>query len=356
MLSQACSGEARSSRHTPCAVTLKSIHLPANGTRSEPTVCMTNKENLLRAIRRNAPAWVPHRYDGSLTLLRANTVPRALQGGLDDWGVRWIGTNSDEGSYPDGKPVLTIDDVDSLQSPATDWQMVTDDLRRQVAAKASQDTLLIAYNEMVLYERAQLLLGTTEFLMAVALAPEKLESLLDKIADYGQRQTEALMDAGAAGVRFTDDWGTQTALFMSPPSWRKLIKPRLKRLYDTVKDRDGLIFQHSCGRIDAIVPDLIEIGLDVLDPCQPAANDIREWKRRYGDRLSFMGGLDTQGYLTFGEPIEVETRVTEIVGHLSAGGGYIAAPSHTITIPEANRAAMMRAIDTINHSRLEKQR
>lgn len=312
---------------------------------------MTNRENLLRTIRRDNPAWVPHRYGRELTLLRAKVSPRPPEGGLDDWGVRWISTNSDEGSYPDGKPVLSIDDVDSLEPPATDWHMVTDELLQQVTAKSGEDTLLIAYNEMMLYERAQLLLGTTEFLMAVALAPEKLEVLLDKIVAYGQRLTEALMDAGVAGIRFTDDWGTQTALFMSPPSWRRLIKPRLKRLYDTVKERGGLVFQHSCGRIEAIVPDLIEIGLDVLDPCQPAANDIFGWKRRYGDRLSFMGGLDTQSYLSFGKPQEVETEVARVVSVMSEGGGYIAAPSHTITIPEANRTAMMTAISKINQQK-----
>jgi uroporphyrinogen decarboxylase len=312
---------------------------------------MTHRENLLRTIRRENPAWIPHRYDGSLTLLHPKTTPRALQGGLDDWGVRWIGTDSDEGSYPDGKTVLALDAIETFEPPRTDWAAVRDDMRRQVAAKANDDTLRIAYNEMILYERAQLLLSTTGFLTAVALEPERLELLLDKIADYGCAQTIAMMEAGVDGVRFTDDWGTQTALFMSPASWRRLIKPRLKRLYDAVKLRDGLVFQHSCGRITDIVPDLIEIGLDVLDPCQPAANDIFDWKRRFGNRLSFMGGLDTQGYLTFGTPAAVHAKVTEVVSVMSAGGGYIAAPSHTITIPKANRDAMQDAIAQLNNRR-----
>jgi uroporphyrinogen decarboxylase len=251
--------------------------------------------------------------------------------------------------------VLTIDEVEAFSSPQTDWHAVTEDMRRQVAAKTSEDMLLVGYNEMVLFERAQLLLGTTDFLVAVALQPDKLAALLDRIVEYALRQTHALMDAGVAGIRFTDDWGTQEALFISPASWRRLIKPRLKRLYDAVNQRHGLVFQHSCGRIDAIVPDLIEIGLDVLDPCQPAANDIFQWKRRYGDRLSFMGGLDTQGYLSFGAAGDVEARVAEVVSVMADGGGYIAAPSHTIAIPPANREAMLRAIDTINHHRRERQ-
>lgn len=309
---------------------------------------MTNRENILRTIKRDCPCWVPHRYDGALTLLRPKVVPRPSQGGLDDWGVRWIGTDSAEGSYPDRTAVLSIDEVRSFEPPHTDWRMVTEDLRRQVAAKVHEDALIIAYNEMTLYERAALLLGTTGFLMAVALEPEKVEVLLDKITAYERLLTQALMDAGVAGVRFTDDWGMQTALFISPQSWRRLIKPQLKTLYGIVKERGGLVFQHSCGRIDDIVPDLIEIGLDVLDPCQPAANDIFEWKRRYGDKLTFMGGLDTQSYLSFGAPDEVETAVTEVLLAMAKGGGYIAAASHTITIPEANREAMLRAIDKFN--------
>lgn len=309
---------------------------------------MMQRENILRTIKRDCPDWTPHRYDGSLTLLRPRIVPRPAEGGLDDWGVRWIGTDSAEGSYPDGKPVLSIDDVESFEPPETDWQMVIEDMREQVVAKDHEDTLLIAYNEMVLYERIQLLLGTTNFLMAVALEPEKVEILLDKITDYQRRLTESLMCAGVAGVRFTDDWGTQTSLFISPPAWRRLIKPRLKMLYDEVNRHGGLVFQHSCGRIEAIVPDLIEIGLDVLDPCQPAANDIFAWKRQFGDRLTFMGGLDTQSYLTFGTPEEVEAAVGEVISVMAQGGGYIAAPSHTITIPEANRAAMMRAVKNCN--------
>jgi uroporphyrinogen decarboxylase len=309
---------------------------------------ISHRENLLRTIRRDSPAWVPHRHSGVLTLLRPKITPRPTDGGLDDWGVRWIGTNSDEGSYPDGKPVLGIHDVATFAPPQTDWQLVAEDMQRQVAEHAGEDTLLVAYAEEILYERSQLLLGTTEFLVAVATCPELLDVLLDKIAGYQRRLAETVMLAGVDGVRFTDDWGTQTALFMSPASWRRLIKPRLKLLYDTVKDHGGLVFQHSCGRIDAIVPDLIEIGLDVLDPCQPAANDIFDWKRRYGQQLTFMGGLDTQGYLTFGSPDEVEQTVSEVVSAMSQGGGYIAAPSHTITIPRDNREAMLRAIDKLN--------
>ena len=311
---------------------------------------LKRRENIIRCIKRDSPAWIPYRYDGSLTLLKPKVVVRPVAGGLDDWGVNWVATTDAEGSFPEGKPVLGIDEVESYQTPQTDWDAITEDLNQQIEDQGQADTLLAGCNELVLLERGQLLLGGEEFLAATGLQGEKLAALLDKITGYQQKLTEAIMKAGVAGVRFTDDWGIQRSLLMGPDRWRELIKPRLRRLYAIVKDYDGLVFQHSCGCIDEIVPDLIEIGLDVLDPCQPGANDIVGWKQRYGDELSFMGGLDTQGYLSFGGRDEVKEAVKAVVSVMGQGGGYVAAPSHTITIPSANEQAMLEAIAEVNDS------
>ena len=309
---------------------------------------MTKKENLLSTIRRDHPRFVPYRYDGCLTVLRPLTCVRPVDGGKDDWGCNWTATNEREGSYPDEVPAIALEDVEQYQAPDTDFESVTNDLRKQIDARAGEDTLLIAYNELTLFERAQLLLSTNEYLMAVAANPEAVGRLLDLILEYQIALTKALMKSGVAGVRFTDDWGMQNSLFVRPEQWRILIKPRMKRLYEVVKESGGLVFQHSCGCIDDIVLDLIEIGVDVLDPCQPAANDIFGWKRQYGERLSFMGGLDTQGYLSLGTPEVVKAEVKHVLTMMSPGGGFIAAPSHSITIPRANRQAMVQAIDEFN--------
>ena len=312
---------------------------------------MTARDNLLRAIRRQGPERVPYRYDGSLTLLHPPVSVRPLEGGVDDWGVRWIRTTPTEGSYIDGRPVLRPDEIEDFRAPRTDFEQVTAGLAAQVEEKRGQDTLLVAYNEMVLFDRAMALLSTEEFLVAVATCPEKVEVLLDRIGDYQRLLTRAIMRSGVAGIRFTDDWGIQTSLFIPPALWRRLIKPRLQELYAIVKEHGGLVFQHSCGHIGEIVPDLIELGLDVLDPCQPAANDIFGWKRDFGNALSFMGGLDTQGYLSFAPPAEVRREALRVLEVMARGGGYIAAPSHTIRIPEENRRAMSEAIAEYNARR-----
>jgi uroporphyrinogen decarboxylase len=314
---------------------------------------MTQKENLIRTITRNHPEWVPFRYDGCLTMLKPGVVARPDQGGLDDWGVNWLATNTREGSYPDGKPVAFLDRPETFRVPETDFALVTRGLKEQVEKCSGRDTLVIGYNELTLFERAELQLGTNDFLMATVLETEKLAIILERITDYQVELTESMLEAGLAGIRFTDDWGLQTSLFIAPEVWRLLIKPRLKRLYAVVKKRGAFVFQHSCGHIDEIVPDLIEIGLDILDPCQPQANDIFTWKTRYGSSLSFMGGLDTQSYLSLGSPQQVRERVAEVVKALSKGGGYIAAPSHTITIPKENKRAMVESLSEINGRTVE---
>ena len=281
-------------------------------------------------------------------MVRPSVVVRPVEGGADDWGVTWRKTNAVEGSYPDGKPVLSPAGIDQARAPETDFPAVRRDMEAQIGLLKGSDSLIIAYNELTLFERAQLLLGTEELLIAAVLEQAKVLLLLDMITEYQEALTECLMSAGAEGVRFTDDWGMQDALVISPELWRILVKPRMKRLYDIVKKRGGFVFQHTCGHVEEIVLDLIEIGVDVLDPCQPRSNDIFGWKRRYGDRLSFMGGLDTQGYLSFADPREVRGEVKRVAAFMGRGGGYIPAPSHKITIPEENSKAMLEAITELN--------
>jgi len=235
--------------------------------------------------------------------------------------------------------------------PAVVWQAITADLRKKISQHKPADTLIIARNEMLLFERAKLLLGTTECLMAFLTEPQKVHMLLDILTAFQIKLAHAIMKSGIAGIRFTDDWGTQNALFIHPDLWRTFIKPRMKKLYQVVKEYGGFVFQHSCGHIEEIVGDLVEIGADVLDPCQPQSNDIVAWKRKFGHCLSFMGGLDTQTYLSFCQPTEIKQKVKNVLTVMSDGGGYIAAPSHTITLPEANRRAMVEAIEEFNAGR-----
>jgi hypothetical protein len=140
---------------------------------------MTNKENLIRTIRRNRPEWVPYRYDESLTMIYPLINSRPREGGVDDWGVRWVNTHTEEGSYPEERAYLSIDHPETLRVPELDWENITANLKKRVADHQREDTLIIARNEVLIFERVKLLLGTTECLMAFLTEPQTMHALLE---------------------------------------------------------------------------------------------------------------------------------------------------------------------------------
>ena len=120
---------------------------------------------------------------------------------------------------------------------------------------------------------------------------------------------------------------------MNPDMWQDMIKPHLKRVADVGKTNGLPVAYHCCGALASIIPDLIEIGIDVLNPVQcncPGMNPV-DLKKEFGDRLSFMGGVDTQGLLPNGSPDEVYRETVALIeGMTSDGGGYILAASHAV--------------------------
>jgi uroporphyrinogen decarboxylase len=205
------------------------------------------------------------------------------------------------------------------------------------------ENLVLAEIPYLLFERAYLLMGMEAFFVATAEQPDAVTFLLHRIADYQIALIRRLTAHGADAIRATDDYGGQKSLLMSLRTWRRLIKPELARIVAATKEAGALFFLHSCGHIMELVPDLIEIGVDVLDPIQAAANDHARLKQLYGDRISFMYGVNSQGALSQGTPEEVEADVRECIRVLAAGGGYILGPDNSIAIPEANYRAYLDA-------------
>ena len=132
---------------------------------------------------------------------------------------------------------------------------------------------------------------------------------------------------------------------MSPATWRELIKPLMAEIFAVGRSHGLWVANHCCGALRPIIPDLVEIGLDVLNPVQagcPGMNP-RELKREFGDALSFMGGVDTQNLLPFGSASDVRRETEKLIqGMTAGGGGYILAASHTIPpeTPDANIFAL----------------
>lgn len=209
-------------------------------------------------------------------------------------------------------------------------------------------------------ETALYLMGFEAWLVRVAKDPEFVEALLDKITDIAMALDRVGMEATAKYLQIFkisgDDFGMQTGPLYSPKTFRTLFLPHLRRRWqaareylDQVNPRVQILF-HSCGGIRPLIADLLDIGLQILDPVQPRAHgmDSAELKREFGDRLTFHGGVDEQHVLPFGTEEEVAEEVCLRLRSFGPGGGYILAPSHYVQAdtPPANIVAMCRAAQT----------
>jgi len=168
--------------------------------------------------------------------------------------------------------------------------------------------------------------------------PAMTEAILDTLLDYACYKATRLLDLGCDGISVSEDWGNNYSMFINPALWRKYFKPRYRRLFDLAKRRGKLVYFHSDGNITPIVGDLVEIGVDSLNPVQPECMNQLEIKRIYGDRLTLDTGISNQKTLPFGTPDDVKQEVLTALKHLAPGGGFVYGTSHfaLYDVPIAN--------------------
>lgn len=219
-----------------------------------------------------------------------------------------------------------------------------DDMARDLA-RQSGDYLVIPSGYFGIYERAYGLMGFQEFMMNTVLRPQVVHDLLDKITDYKVAYARKVVEMGFKVAHHGDDLGTQQGTLFSRKTFREFVLPRLKRAWQPYNDAGVPIIMHSCGCLTDFLPDLIDIGLRVLEPVQPCM-DLAMLKREYGKDLVFWGGIDTQTVLPFGTPEEVRQMARAAIRTLGRGGGHIIAPSQEVMndVPIANVKALVETI------------
>ncbi len=208
-----------------------------------------------------------------------------------------------------------------------------------------------------IWELGNYLTGQENWLMYVVLNPDFCVALLQRAAEIQKTlYLEGLKRIGKylSVIRLGgEDFGTQNGLLISPAMFRTMVKPILKDVYLSVKERladmgnyDCKLMLHSCGGIEPLIEDFIEMGVDILDPVQTRAKRMNalHLKQTYGDRLSFHGGIDTQGILPFGSEQDVIEETRRKLEMFAPGGGYILCPTHNVQadVPGENVVAMVR--------------
>lgn len=264
----------------------------------------------------------------------------------DEFGVVWSTSYIDRGS-PVGHAIKD-DSLSNYKWPDAKSEYRFEGIGTWLKANTQNFTMFWAGD---LWERATFMLGMEQALIDLHLNPMLMEELFEGIKNYIVETMKILFERFEFDcVAISDDYGTQSTMVMSPQAWRKFIKPRLAEIYGLAKANGRHVFHHSCGQFYPIIPDLIEIGLDVLHPIQPEAMDIYRLKREFGKDLTFCGGLNTQHLLPKGTPAEIQKEVKTLKERMGAGGGYILEPGITIQadVPIDNVLALIQSSRMVN--------
>lgn len=224
------------------------------------------------------------------------------------------------------------------------------DVARDHSQRYGDEYALLGVIECTVFEMAWNLVGLEQFLMDMALDKDYVGALLDEIADYSIAVGKELIGLGVDAMLTGDDLGMDIGPMISPKMWRQHIKPRIKRVLDAYKaaNPDVILAYHTCGSVLPFIDELIEIGVDVLNPIQITASgmDPSFLKDKYGDQLAFLGAIDQRHVLPEGTAVDVEVEVRRRIWQLGQGGGYAAAPTHDIQAdtPIENVLALFSAV------------
>jgi uroporphyrinogen decarboxylase len=272
---------------------------------------------------------------------------REGEGHEDFWGVRWV----KEGAFnqPVGFPLARAsrEQVLAYRFPEDRIDFL---LGLMGPVVADQDGFFIGCDvSPCAFEMYWRLRGLENAIVDIAADPGLAATMFARCTAFARLLARrACEELPVDWLWCGDDVAGQQAMVMSPESWRRLIKPRLAEVFAEGSSRGIWVAHHCCGALRPIIPDLIEIGLDVLNPIQAGCPgmDPLVLKREFGDRLAFMGGVDTQGMLPFRSPLEVRRETERLIDGMSVGGGgYILAASHTVPpeTPDENIFAMYAA-------------
>jgi uroporphyrinogen decarboxylase len=276
---------------------------------------------------------------------------------INSWGSGQVKTGPGEW-YPGIHPLKDADTIKDLED-YENWPDMTDPtrvahVRDRAEEVAGEDEYAIMATPWLLFplERAFAMQGMDIFLQNLVKNPEFAEALLLKITEKCKTLMDEFLSELGKNVDIIcigDDLGTQDSLLMSPKTYREILKPIHADYIDFIKDRtDAKVFFHTDGDVSPLIDDLIEIGVDILNPIQTSAgnmSDLSELKERFGDEIVFCGAIDTQNVLPNGSPEDVRSEVKRVIGALGPGGGYLLSAVHTIMeeVPAENVLAMVEA-------------
>jgi len=294
---------------------------------------------------------VAARYAGPADMTGAAGVDAQ---GKDFLGIVWKPVKNEFATYNEiaHSPLAeatTVKDIDDYAWPSADWFDYSH-LADEIDQINRDQRYSIHFFAGGAFETPWYMRGMSRFLMDLVECPDIAEAISRHAADFYKERAVRAIEASKGRIDMIGsggDIGTQRGMMLAPDLWRKHVKPYSTELIRTFKDMGLMTYYHSCGSIVPVIDDLIEMGLDILDPLQPRAEgmDADSLVRRFGDRLAFHGGIDEQKLLPTGSVDDVRREVRRVMDTLGRDGAYIVCPAHAIQ-PDTSPENIMAIYDT----------
>ncbi|MBN1298312.1 MAG: hypothetical protein JW997_01345, partial [Actinobacteria bacterium] len=256
-------------------------------------------------------------------------------GQIDEWGIKWKKIKHGKGYYNeiDEKPLAnaTIEDLLNLKIPDANEESRYDEIAELVSGFGNDFAIMVDMS-CTIFELSWYMRGMDRLLMDMIQDSNFVDTLMDKILEFYIPAGKKIANMGVDIIWTGDDLGMQTGMLMSPEMFRRYIKERYRLLISELKksNENIKIAFHSDGYITPIIQDLIEVGVDILNPVQPKCMDPKEIKKRFGDRLCFMGTIDEQEVLPFGSIEDLKKEIDTRISTVGYNGGLIIGPTHNI--------------------------
>ena len=256
----------------------------------------------------------------------------------DFWGVgrklvsNQFGKYSEIAEHPMAG-IKTVAEIETYEWPMQEWFDCSTISEQIEKTNRSEERFINYHRAGKLFEICWALRGMEQCMLDMLTQPELIEAMLKKVIEFYTVLAKRVIQAGAGRIDMVtigDDIGTQRGMMMSPQLWRSILKPYLKDMIGVFHDLGVKVMYHSCGSILPVIPDLIEIGVDILEPIQTLAEGMVPsfLKDTYGHRLCFHGGVDEQELLPKGTPERIRREVSQLCRVLGEGGGYIMMAAH----------------------------
>lgn len=317
---------------------------------------MTSKERVRRAIEFKTPDRLPMEFEAygisdtaGFGWNQIGTGDNSKRETLDEWGCTWTRSEVKNMGQVTGNPLESWDKLSTYSFPDAEDPAFYEGMEER-SRRLDREKYIKTGIFMVLFERLHSLRGFENLMLDFYLEREKLSALADRIVEFDVgiiRNTGRMFPGLIDGIGFSDDWGTEQAAFISVELFDEFFKPRYKKIFDACHEAGWHIWLHSCGKVTALIPSLIDAGVDVFNLQQPRVLDIERFGNEFAGRVCFSTCADIQHTLPFKSAGEIEDEVKLLLQHwATADGGFIVSDygdSQAIGVTDEAKRAMFEA-------------